>query len=146
MKPRSFTCAADNIFYKSAKRPQKQDSWFLGTGLAFLLGTVNLRNPSLMKSKQKTLAFPCAFLAYLYLNGFYGNIVPCTLYIWWGCTGNHTWVLGMEGRKFTLPLSLQLLCILGGLVSSWSSRTSNYKLVMLTLLLWGWKVTLLLIL
>lgn len=69
-KASSVIFALHNIFCKPGRGLERIDNWFLGTGLDFLLGTVNIRNPFLMKSKQRITTFPHTFLTYLYLNVF----------------------------------------------------------------------------
>ena len=86
-EPISIIFAPYNIFYKPGPGPQKKDSWFLGTGLDFLLGTVNTRNPFLMKSKQRIAPFPHTFLTLLYLNVFWGDGFCYKLYMQRVCTG-----------------------------------------------------------
>lgn len=74
-KPGSVIFALCNVFYKRGRGLQRKDTWFLETGLDFLLGTVNIRNPFLMKSKQRITTFPHTFFTYLYLNVFRGDSV-----------------------------------------------------------------------
>lgn len=64
-----------NVFYELGRSPQRKGSWCLGTSLDFLLGTVSIRNPFLMKSKQRITTFPHTFLTYLYLNILCGESV-----------------------------------------------------------------------
>lgn len=66
MKPSSFIYAADNAFYKSAKGPQKQDSWFLGTGLGVSAWDSEYQE-SIPNAKQTedlyfSLYIPCIFV------------------------------------------------------------------------------------
>jgi hypothetical protein len=126
MKLSSFICAADNIFFKSAKGPQKQDSWFLGTGLGVAARDTESQE-SIPNEKQTedlgfSLCIPCIFV----LEWILWRHFP--LYTLHSAGMHRKSYLSAEDRrgrrKFTLPLTLQLHCIPGALVSSLSRGTS----------------------
>lgn len=80
-KPSSIISAL-HVFYKPGRGPRRIDSWFLETGLDFLLGTVSIRNPFLMKSKQRVTTFPHTFLTYLHVDVFCGDSCFFVFFPW----------------------------------------------------------------
>ena len=68
-----YVCMLYRLLCQPGRGPPKGRRLVLGTGLDFLLETVDIRNPFLMKSKQRITTFPHTFLTYLFLNVFCGD-------------------------------------------------------------------------